>query len=377
MLYVGTYTEPADDGKEIVPAGQGIYVFELDMDRRQALFRQVLNETRNPSFLAAEGSRLYACGEREDCAHAAAYRREKDGTLTFINSVDGEGAGSCHGVLCPDRRLLLVSNYVSGSVTAFSLAPDGSILGPKAVRHHHGRGSNLSRQESAHVHSAAVFPGGDYAAVADLGLDAVFLYGLDMEEDEKGRDVFCEEERGAEGKTVKWQARSQVRTAAGEGPRHMVFSGDGRHVYLVTELGNHLVHFTCGRGPWQMRESLELLPKGYERTPWTLAADVHMTKDGKFLYVSCRGYDKIAAFGVDKDGTPRHRGSFGCGGRGPRNFCISPDERWIAVANQYTGNVAVLPRNTVTGEPGEPVMEIAVPQAVCVVWTEDEKEESR
>ena len=47
------------------------------------------------------------------------------------------------------------------------------------------------------------------------------------------------------------------------------------------------------------------------------------------------------------------------------------------MANQYTGNVAVLPRNTVTGEPGEPVMEIAVPQAVCVVWTEDEKEESR
>lgn len=369
MLYVGTYTDPADDGKGKIQAGQGIYVFCPDMDKRQALFKQAVKETKNPSFLAVQGGRLYACGERADCAHAAAYRREKDGTLTFINSADGEGAGSCHVAPWPGRRLLLVSNYVSGSVTAFSLTDEGGIGRQEAVGRHRGHGSDLSRQESAHVHSAAIFPGGEYAAVADLGLDTVFVYGLDRGDGRK--------EQGEEPEALKWKADSQVHTAAGEGPRHMVFSGDGRHVYLVTELGNHLVHFTCQNGGWQMRESLELLPDGYERSPRTLAADVHMTEDGRFLYVSCRGYDRIVVFTVDRNGNPQYTGNFECGGQGPRNFCISPDGRWIAVANQYTGNVAVLPRNTLTGELGDPVMKIPVPQAVCVVWTEDEKEESQ
>ena len=62
-----------------------------------------------------------------------------------------------------------------------------------------------------------------------------------------------------------------------------------------------------------------------------------MAPDGRFLYASNRGDDSIAAFRLSEDGRATFLERTSAHGRGPRNFCLSPDGRFALIANQYSG----------------------------------------
>ena len=71
-------------------------------------------------------------------------------------------------------------------------------------------------------------------------------------------------------------------------------------------------------------------------------ADVHITPDGRFLYVSNRGHDSIALFAIDPHtGSLRFVETTGSGGRMPRSFGIVPGGRFLVAANQDSANVSV------------------------------------
>ena len=63
-------------------------------------------------------------------------------------------------------------------------------------------------------------------------------------------------------------------------------------------------------------------------------------------------------------------GSYPCRGKGPRSFDLSPDENYLAVANQWSGNVSVFARDAGSGALGECVAQAAFPSASCVKWGE-------
>ena len=66
-----------------------------------------------------------------------------------------------------------------------------------------------------------------------------------------------------------------------------------------------------------------------------------MTTDGKFLYGSNRGHNSIVVFKVSETGELSFLEAESTRGDWPRNFTISPDERYILAANQKTNNVTV------------------------------------
>lgn len=103
----------------------------------------------------------------------------------------------------------------------------------------------------------------------------------------------------------------------------------------------------------------------------SLAADVHVTPDGRFVYASVRGADCIECFRVlENGGRLEPVGRFSSGGRCPRSFAISPDGLYLAAANQESGNVTVFPRNAQTGALESPAGVLALPQAACVKWAD-------
>ena len=108
---------------------------------------------------------------------------------------------------------------------------------------------------------------------------------------------------------------------------------------------------------------LSTLPEDFQGD--NLAADIHCSADGRYLYVSNRGHDSIAVFTIQKDGSLRRRGNCACGGKGPRSFTVLKDG-WVLIANQASGNV-VSCRIEDNGLLGDIRSQLPVPQASYVL----------
>jgi 6-phosphogluconolactonase len=108
------------------------------------------------------------------------------------------------------------------------------------------------------------------------------------------------------------------------------------------------------------------LPAGF--TTDSKAADIHITKDGKFLYTSNRGAESIAIFKVNSEnGSLTNIGYAPVLGANPRNFSLSPNQEFLLVANQDTNNIISFKRNIFSGALTF-IDEIFAPTPVCILF---------
>ena len=216
MAYIGTYSKGENGG-----------IFRAMIDSETGDLR-VLDTTdvENPSHLALapDGKHLYAASETGEFrgrngGAAAACAVDAEGKLTFLNIVGTQGKHPCYVSVSPDGKFVYAANYSEGTATVFAVDENGALKDDPKIVVHQGTGTNPRRQEKPHVHCTRITPDGKYLAVCDLGIDAVVLYPL------------C-------GKCGLDATRgSFVRTPAGNGPRHIEFSRDGKYAYVVTEMG--------------------------------------------------------------------------------------------------------------------------------------------
>ncbi len=79
-------------------------------------------------------------------------------------------------------------------------------------------------------------------------------------------------------------------------------------------------------------------------------ADIHISSDGKFLYISNRGHNSIAIYNINqRDGSLNLLDHESTHGKWPRNFSLSPDENYLLVANQHTHNIVSFKCDKITG----------------------------
>jgi 6-phosphogluconolactonase len=91
-----------------------------------------------------------------------------------------------------------------------------------------------------------------------------------------------------------------VSVNAKAGPRHLVFSPNGKFVYLINELDASIYVFPWDAKKGTLGKEIQVttaLPNGFSGKPW--AADIHLTPDGQFLYASERTTSTLAAFRVE------------------------------------------------------------------------------
>lgn len=216
------------------------------------------------------------------------------------------------------------------------------------------------RQDGPHAHSTIELPDGSLIT-ADLGTDElVYLERMDFDTDGDMLTI--------------WHERAPWKLPAGSGPRHMELSPNGRYLYVLTELSCEIFVFDLKRDHQIVgRYSVRYRPRNQEylgdaiEDAWgqNLSADIHLSADGKHLYVSNRGLDSIVIFNVkSRGGSLELQGAYSCGGKGPRSFAISED--YIVIANQGTANVVVRKLNP-NGSIGLPVREFWVPRASKVL----------
>ena len=351
LIYLGTYT--GDQSK-------GIYRSTLDEATGELSDPVLAAELENPSFLVVSPYQkyLFAVSENgmfkgKEGGGVSSFAIGEDGGLTLINQVNSGGGAPCHISTDPEGKCLLVANYMGGSTSSYQITVDGKIFSPAAEGfiQHEGQGAQLPRQASPHAHSVNVDPSGKRAFVSDLGLDKILIYKLDT----------------AAG-TIAPNDLPFLKLPDATGPRHFSFHPSGKWAYTNLEMSLQVAALShdAETGGLRVLEIESTVPEGTERKGNSTAEClVHPT--GKWVYVSNRGHNSIAAFVIDqKTGKLDFIERESTQGKTPRNFGIDPSGKFLIAGNQGSGNVVVLKINQETGALDPTGHEIEVPSAVCI-----------
>ncbi|MCX2583164.1 lactonase family protein [Pedobacter sp. MR22-3] len=343
-LVIGTYTAP---GKS-----EGIYTYDFDTNAGNTALKNITKGTANPSYLAisADQKYAYAVNETGETSAVTAFKYDAiTGALTFINKVDSHGADPCFITI--DEQNVIIANYSGGSLAVFSRKTDGSLSEAVQVIQHTGKSIDpKGRQKSAHVHMVKFTPDHRYLVVNDLGEDQTYIYSYNK----TGKDKTLVE-------------KSIIKTNAGTGPRHIVFSPDGKFAYLVHEFNGRITAFSYLNGHLNKLQEIGTTAKDF--TGAIDAADIHISSDGKFLYETNRGdANSISAFSILPNGQLKWIETLSTLGKGPRNFTIDPSGKFLLVGHQYTNNVVIFNRDVKTGKLTDSGKRIDVGAPVCLVF---------
>lgn len=254
----------------------------------------------------------------------------RTGELKPLNRQTTGGTAACYLDVDKSGKTALVANYLTGSVSSFPLAADGSLGPPASFLQHTGASVNPKRQKEPHAHCIVVSPDNKYAFAADLGTDQVLCYKLD-------------------GSKLVPNDPPFAKSPAGAGPRHLTFHPNAKHVYVVNELLNSVTVFdyAAATGTLTETQTISTLPDDFNGT--SHCADVKVTPDGRYLYATNRGHDSIAAYRVEPDGKLARVAIEPSLGKGPQNLLITPDGGWLLCANMAGGNVMVFHINSRNG----------------------------
>ncbi len=339
-LLVGTYTDNS--------TSKGIYVFEFN-PKTGAVSARGNVEAGNPSYLAIskDGKYVYSVNESEHGKISSFSFDKKNGAMKPINFEKNNGSAPCYVELDHTGKWLFCGNYSSGDLTLHAINRNGSIGPMKQLIKHSGHGPDKNRQTSPHVHCTYISKDNRFLYVPDLGIDKVMIYPFN---DKKG--VLDEDK--------KFFAQVQP----GGGPRHITFSANGKFAYLVEELSGSVDVFRQTSGRLESIQKINKLPAG--ETP--SGADIHLSPDGRFLYVSQRSNSTIQIFRVNAaNGMIDYVDAAPSGGTFPRNFTIHPSGDFLLTANQKSDDIVIYKRDKITGlltQTGR----IAVGKPVCLKW---------
>jgi 6-phosphogluconolactonase len=354
-LYIGTYTSATS------PLGQhskGIYRFRFDTTTGALTPAGVTGGIANPTWLTfhPNGRVLYAAsevrehGQRSGGAAVAYARDHATDELTRINDELTLGAGPCHLSLDPTGRLLMAANYASGSLAVFPVRTDGGLEPASQVIQHADSGPVADRQEGPHAHCIVADSTGRFALAADLGIDKVMVYRINLE-----------------AKRLEPADPPAADVAPGAGPRHIAFHPNGRWLYVTGELDSTLTVFSwdAERGRLGRVQVIGTLPAGWVGINYP--AEVAVAASGRFVYMSNRGHDSIAIFAADPaTGRLTPAGHAPTQGNFPRHFALDPTGAFMVVANQNGDNVVVFRVDGETGQLTPTGNTVTVPMPVCV-----------
>lgn len=342
VLLVGSYT----DG-----ASQGIYRYGFDSDSGQvdATPLQVVKSV-SPSWLvlSADQRLLFAVNETPQ-GHVSSFSLNAKGDIKPLNQVASRGDEPTHATLSHDQRYLFVANYAvapvpGGSLVALPVARDGKLKEVVQQLRHTPSKVNPERQAGAHVHSVVFSPEGRHLYASDLGADKVFIYRYDGASPEH---------------PLSPAIPASVSLPPGSGPRHLLFDAKGRHAYLTLEMSAEVVMFDVQDGNLMERQRLPLTER--QEAAAKAAGGLHLSADGRFLYVSNRGTsNEIVAYAVGKeDGQLTLLQRRSVEGDHPREFSLDPSGKFLLVANQKSNQIVVLRRDPRSGKLGETVQKLA------------------
>ncbi|WP_345829722.1 beta-propeller fold lactonase family protein [Pantoea sp. BRR-3P] len=273
-----------------------------------------------PMTLSADHKHLYAAIRSKPLQLVSWDIDRNSGDLHQSTSVT---AAASYPYISTDRqgRFLLGASYDGDVVHVYRLTSDGKLTAPPVGSYKTGHAA----------HSVIVDASGENAYVGNLGTDRVLQLKLSKEGD------------------LTALGNGYVKTAADNGPRHSVLSPDNRYLYNIGEMGGIITQFRREPGgelvkvaempnavaaQYRLAHGRERPPGYSDTTPRIWSADIRLTPDGRFLYVSERTSSTISGYRVSKaDGKLSLIDSWQVE-KQPRGIAITSDGRWLIASGE-------------------------------------------
>jgi 6-phosphogluconolactonase len=283
----------------------------------------------------------------------------------------------------PDRRFLYAAvRSQPFSLHAYAIDPGTGALTPLAVSPLAESFPYVSLDKtgrylfgaSYHAHLVSVNAVGadGRVAAAPLQLIAVGRNAHSIRTDESNRFVYVPTlgsdhifQFAFDAKSGRFSSNTPAvaQMQAGTGPRHFVTSGDNKFIYVLSELQATVTTFALDGKTGLLTEtgSASGLPPDTKLVPgaprvavgatsaapprnrdndiW--AADIHLTPDGRFLYISERTSSTLGAFSVNAvTGKLTYLVSTPTESQ-PRGFGISPNGRFLVACGEKSDTISV------------------------------------
>ena len=233
-------------------------------------------------------------------------------------------------------RWLLGASYHANLVSLNAVGDDGHVASAPRQVIPVGRNAHSIRTDESNR----------YVYVPTLGSDQIFQFAFDA----------------SAGKLCS-NTPAVVQLAPGAGPRHFVTSSDNRYLYMLSELLATVTTFALDAETGLLTEigsasglppntrlapgtprvavgaSSSAPPRNREQDIW--AADIHLTPDGRFIYISERTSSSLGALGVNaQSGELSYLGSVPTEAQ-PRGFAIAPDGRFLVACGEKSETISV------------------------------------
>ncbi|MEB0077560.1 lactonase family protein [Pseudomonas sp. CCI3.2] len=346
-LLVGAYTQ----GKS-----EGIYRYRFDSKTGQidAQPRQVI-KSENPSWLTLSKDQrlLFAVnengpGQTDTVGKVSSFAiNGKTHEVTPINQVDSRGDEPTHSSLSADGRFLFVANYAvhpdpGGALAVVPVDKSGKLSPVSQTETHPASKVDPERQASSHVHSAVPSPDGNYLIASDLGADKLFVFHY----------------TGKGPQPLQPAKTPSVDLPPGSGPRHLLFSNNGKHAYLTLEMAAQVALFDYHDGVFKRTQLVDLSDKSIKQKVG--GGGLHSSADGKFLYVANRGdVNQLVVFAIDSaSGKLKEIQRRSVEGTEPREFSIDPTGHFMLIANQKSNQIVTVHLDPKTGMLGDTVQKM-------------------
>lgn len=329
-LYVGTYTNEESEG-----------IYKLDFNTETGILsnKQLAVAVDNPSFIAFAPNKkyLYAVGEGETSA-VTAFKLKDDGTLELINSESSNGKGPCHVAINESGDKAVVSNYGGGTVSIYPIKGNGSINKASQVFNH-----NEEDEKPARAHSSQFYK--DNLFVSDLGRNRFYQYKL-------------------VDNNYQIESESIINIEGNPGPRHFSVTENGKFIYIINEYGSSITSVKKTDSGFKQIDFDSTLDENYKGI--NKCADIHLSKDERFLYGSNRGENTIAVFKRNTvSGMIEKIQNMAVHGDWPRNFTLDPTGKFMLVANQRSHNISVFSISKFSGKL-KFLQDVKMPSPVCL-----------
>ena len=386
LMLVGTYTDAGAEG-----------IYSLRFNQQDASW-QLLDSAQlsNPSFLAIDSRRnlIYAVSENGGPTDALNLLslNPATGAMQLLVSQLTQSAAPCYVSFGPSNtatnpsspatetscsqatnpscpatetpRMAVTANYTGGSLSLFPLDEQGH---PQPLDTLFMGQTNLHdpvRQEAPHVHCAHFAPDGRYLFATDFSSDRLLRFRVQIEPQAAGKAETCKPSRLLSNPEVA------ATLPEGSGPRHLTFSPDARHAYLITELSGmvHVFDYQPESGALTLKQTIET-----DSVHARGSAHIQLSPDGRFLYATNRlEHEGVALFAVNPDNGLLTPAGYQLTGRHPRHFNLTPNGRYLLVACRDSHAIEIYLRNPDTGALTPTGKSIPLSKPVYVGWYNQE-----
>ncbi len=328
---VGTWTSIPDAPLVQKPnqASEGLY--QLQMNHDGTLTPVKVFKMRSPSWIVKSKDGRFAYTTNEENVGAVTALSVQQGKVEVLNTVDSHGGHPTHASMSLDGKFLFVSNYSAfdkgrGGVAVFPILPNGK-LGEQVQNIVFAEGSGVvkGRQESGHAHSTTFSPDGQYLYAADLGNDKVYAFHYSPNKPQP----------------LEADSSRDVTFARGSGPRHMVFSTNGKQAYITAEMASEIVTFNVQDGHLKKVAQTKLIAE--DKAPkFKSASGIILSPNGRFVITANRGADnKLLVFKIQKNGLLGNPVIYNANGIEPRAFAFDETGKYLYVANVFSNNISL------------------------------------